>query len=101
MKGNKDNVWSVDNELSQNEREKERASRRMPRGKRLARRKRIKPGGADARVVVSGAMLMEVETVLQTQVLPFLFSLELWGASKMLYSGKFRDWAFQKALIRR
>ncbi|XP_042958725.1 uncharacterized protein LOC122294222 [Carya illinoinensis] len=67
VKGNKDNVWSVDNELSENEREKEKASRRMPRGKRLVRRKRIKPGGADAGVVVSGAMLMEVETVLQTQ----------------------------------
>lgn len=97
MKGNKDNVWSVDNELSENEREKEKASRRMARGKRLVRRKRIKPGGADAGVVVSGAMLMEVETVLQTQVLSFLFSLELWGANRMLNSGNLGIGAFQKS----
>lgn len=49
MKGNKENVWSVDNELAKKE--------KKGRG-------RSKKSG---RVVVTGAMLMEVETVLQTQ----------------------------------
>lgn len=66
MKGKKDNVWSVDNELAM--KEKERAGKRRPRGRRVVRRKRTKHGGG-GRVMVSGVMLMEVETVLQTQVL--------------------------------
>lgn len=45
------------------ENEKERANRRKPKGRRVAKRR--SKGG---RVMVSGAMLMEVETVLQTQV---------------------------------
>lgn len=57
-------MWSVDNEISQ--REKERANKRRPKGRRVVKKKRIK-SGSGARVIVSGAMLMEVETVLQTQ----------------------------------
>uniref|UniRef100_A0A2N9GIU0 DUF3598 domain-containing protein n=1 Tax=Fagus sylvatica TaxID=28930 RepID=A0A2N9GIU0_FAGSY len=62
VKGKKDNVWSVDNELAQ----KDKTSKRRPKGRRMVRRKRTKAGG-DGRVLVSGAMLVEVETVLQTQ----------------------------------
>ncbi|XP_059459221.1 uncharacterized protein LOC132188705 [Corylus avellana] len=63
VKGKKENVWSVDNEVAQ--KEKERTGGRSPRGSRVVRRKKTKPGGG--RVIVSGAMLMEDETVLQTQ----------------------------------
>lgn len=79
MKGKKDNVWSLDNELAQ--KEKERTGGRSPRGSRVVRRKRTKPGGG--RVIVSGAMLMEDETVLQTQVLSFFLNLVLWGLWKV------------------
>lgn len=69
-KGKPDNVWSVDNELAAQEKERGRPTRR--RGKRrVVRRKGSKDGDGRA-VLVSGAMLMEVETVLQTQVLLFL-----------------------------
>lgn len=58
MKGNKENVWSVDNELAK----KEKKGR--GRSKKVVKRNKSKKSG---RVVVTGAMLMEVETVLQTQ----------------------------------
>ncbi|XP_054795578.1 uncharacterized protein LOC129301022 [Prosopis cineraria] len=65
IRGNKDNVWSVDNDLANAtaEKEKARASRRKQKGRSMVKRK----GGRGGRVLVSGAMLMEVETVLQTQ----------------------------------
>ncbi|OMO69629.1 hypothetical protein CCACVL1_19374 [Corchorus capsularis] len=65
VKGNKENIWSVDNEKAKesSEREKERGKRRRRKGKRVVRSRKNKMG----RVLVSGAMLMEVETVLQTQ----------------------------------
>ncbi|KAL5560530.1 hypothetical protein UlMin_036741, partial [Ulmus minor] len=62
VKGKKENVWSVDNEVAAME--KEKTSRRRQRGKRVVRKKRSNNGRG---VKVSGAMLMEVETVLQTQ----------------------------------
>lgn len=61
-------MWSVDNEFAEAEAEKE--SKRRRRSKRM--RMRVKKVGKkmmEGRVLVSGAMLMEVETVLQTQVL--------------------------------
>lgn len=66
VRGKKDNVWSIDNDVaraaSEKERSRPRASRK--RGRRVVRGKR----GRDGKVMVSAAMLMEVETVLQTQV---------------------------------
>lgn len=63
-------MWSVDNELAAQE--KAKPTRR--RGKRrVVKGKRSRDGGGRG-VLVSGAMLMEVETVLQTQVLPFKFN---------------------------
>lgn len=57
----KDNVWSVDNEAAPG-----RGGRRKGGGKTVrGRRKRMKE---DGKVMVSGAMLLEVETILQTQV---------------------------------
>ncbi|XP_047253855.1 uncharacterized protein LOC107845474 isoform X4 [Capsicum annuum] len=62
----KDNVWSIDNEMAktEKERDKPRSRRRKRGGKRMRNvtKKRI----CD-RVMISSAMLMEVETVLQTQ----------------------------------
>lgn len=55
----------MDNELAKAQKEKDRATRRNPKGRWVTKRKRNKGG----RILVSGAMLMEVETVLQTQVL--------------------------------
>ncbi|XP_057981385.1 uncharacterized protein LOC131166817 [Malania oleifera] len=58
----KDNVWSVDNDLAKAEKERE--------GRRKRRRKRVKKVGkrrVGGSILVSGPMLMEVETVLQTQ----------------------------------
>ena len=75
VKGKKDNVWSVDNELAQ--KDKEKTTKRRPKGKRMVRRKRTK-AGAGGRVLVSSAMLVEVETVLQTQV-TMSFLLEFWN----------------------
>ncbi|XP_058221735.1 uncharacterized protein LOC131331820 [Rhododendron vialii] len=62
----KDNVWSVDNEMAKAaEKERERGERRKKKGKRVKSvRKRGKGGDM---VMVSGSMLMEIETVLQTQ----------------------------------
>ncbi|KFK37279.1 hypothetical protein AALP_AA4G236400 [Arabis alpina] len=63
LKGNKDNVWSVDNEIAEKEKRKSKpkgGSRRRRRGKRLGR-------GRIGRVLVSRTMLIEIETILQTQ----------------------------------
>ncbi|KAK9144637.1 hypothetical protein Sjap_004540 [Stephania japonica] len=63
----KENPWSVDKERARAAtREKERGRRSSVRRKRG---KRVKGGGDGdgSRVMVSGTMLMEVETVLQTQ----------------------------------
>lgn len=72
VKGNKENVWSVDNQLaklsSSSSSQKENGRGRKQRGRKIIKKKRGKGG----RVIVTGAMLLEVETVLQTQV-PFFF----------------------------
>ncbi|XP_047335186.1 uncharacterized protein LOC124938731 [Impatiens glandulifera] len=57
----KDNVWSVDNDIANSENGNVVQRRRGKRGKKV--RKRSKSD----KVMVSGAMLIEVETVLQTQ----------------------------------
>ncbi|CAA0820348.1 Domain of unknown function (DUF3598 [Striga hermonthica] len=61
----KENVWSIDNEIARAEKEKERMARRrrMRKGRKRVRHVNRKGG----KVMVSGSMLMEVETVLQTQ----------------------------------
>eukprot|EP00268_Persea_americana_P051710 TRINITY_DN5730_c0_g2_i2.p1 TRINITY_DN5730_c0_g2~~TRINITY_DN5730_c0_g2_i2.p1 ORF type:complete len:509 (-),score=126.53 TRINITY_DN5730_c0_g2_i2:333-1859(-) len=60
----KENVWSVDNELAKAEEAVEEWKRRRRLGKRMKNlRKRSRKSG----MVISPAMLMEVETVLQTQ----------------------------------
>lgn len=59
-------MWSVDNDASAMvQKEKEKATRRRRRGRRVRTVKRSKGD----RVMISQAMLMEVERVLQTQVL--------------------------------
>ncbi|KAK3141895.1 hypothetical protein QOZ80_4BG0339590 [Eleusine coracana subsp. coracana] len=68
----KDNVWSVDNERAAAEkvRAPKHRRRRRPGGRRSSpppSQGRRKGKDADSRVLVSGAMLVEVETVLQTQ----------------------------------
>lgn len=60
LKGNKENTWSVDNEIAESEKRK-----RKPKGRR--RGKRLGAGGRKGRVLVSGTMLIETETLLQTQ----------------------------------
>lgn len=60
----KDNVWSVDNEMAKEVQEKERDRRRR---RKKGRGKRVKKVGKGSNIIASGAMLMEVETVLQTQ----------------------------------
>lgn len=57
----------MDNELANAQKGKDgnRTTRRKPKARRVIKRKRNQSG----RIMVSGAMLMEVETVLQTQVL--------------------------------
>ncbi|KAL2319861.1 hypothetical protein Fmac_028830 [Flemingia macrophylla] len=62
VRGNKDNVWSIDNDLA-NMASSQKDNMRKKRGRRVVRRKGSKGG----RVIVSGVMLVEVETVLQTQ----------------------------------
>lgn len=63
----KENVWSIDNEMTktEKERDKPRRGRRKRGGKRMRNVTRKSKGD---RVMISSAMLMEVETVLQTQV---------------------------------
>ncbi|KAL6569284.1 hypothetical protein OROMI_013798 [Orobanche minor] len=60
-----ENVWSIDNEMAKHiDKEKERMTRR----KKKKGVKRVKNGNRKGdRVMVSGSMLMEVETVLQAQ----------------------------------
>lgn len=60
----KDNVWSVDNKVAE---EKERESQRRRRRRKGRSSNRVKKIAKGSNVMVSGAMLMEVETVLQTQ----------------------------------
>lgn len=58
----KDNVWSIDNDMAEIEEKGRTRGRRKRRGKRVRSANR-----KGERVMVSGSMLMEVETVLQTQ----------------------------------
>ncbi|KAL0720504.1 hypothetical protein Bca4012_035103 [Brassica carinata] len=62
LKGNKENIWSVDNDTAENEKRK-----RKPKGRRRGKRLGVGGGGRKGRVLVSGTMLIETETVLQTQ----------------------------------
>lgn len=68
--GGKENVWSVDNEMAEAEKEKEKMKRRKKKrggaGRRLPSG-RGNGGDSKSRFMVSGPMLVEVETVLQTQ----------------------------------
>lgn len=67
VKGKKENVWSIDNDMAEAEKEKDKGNtkqRRRKKGKKVVKGRKNKIG----RVLVSGSMLMEVETVLQTQV---------------------------------
>lgn len=82
LKGKKENVWSIDNEIAEKEKERERAKQRRRKGRRVDREKRSR----DGKVLVSGAMLMEVETLLQTQVLSSWFYFEFfWGCACYCY----------------
>ncbi|CAN6268756.1 unnamed protein product [Urochloa humidicola] len=66
----KENVWSVDNDRAAKDagREPKHRRRRRPGARRMPPpSSRRKGKDAGSRVLVSGAMLMEVETVLQTQ----------------------------------
>lgn len=69
VKGKKENVWSVDNELASKSKNRS-TTRGRQRGRRVLKKKQKKENtsnhGRDA-VMVSDAMLMEVEKVLQTQ----------------------------------
>ncbi|KAL4303348.1 hypothetical protein GQ457_10G000010 [Hibiscus cannabinus] len=62
VKDKKENVWSIDNERAKAEKEKERRRRRR-KGKTVVNGRKNKMDS----VLISAAMLMEVETVLQTQ----------------------------------
>ncbi|XP_011016396.1 PREDICTED: uncharacterized protein LOC105119903 [Populus euphratica] len=64
-RGRKENVWSIDNDMEKttSDKEKERGKQKRRKGRRVVRGKRNKAG----EIMVSGTMLMEVETVLQTQ----------------------------------
>ncbi|KAL9254999.1 hypothetical protein AKJ16_DCAP20707 [Drosera capensis] len=70
LKGEKEseNVWSIDNRFAEEIEEME--ERRGGRGRigRTGRRRVRKGNGKGSRVLVSGTMLIELETVLQTQV---------------------------------
>lgn len=62
----KENVWSIDNDLAS-----ARASEEKTRKYRKRRGRKVRSSGrrrSSDKVMVSGSMLMEVETVLQTQV---------------------------------
>ncbi|KAI4302836.1 hypothetical protein MLD38_038537 [Melastoma candidum] len=69
VKGRKENVWSIDNDVARAE--EEAAAREREWSQRRRKRKGRKPGrslqGRGGTVLVSESMLMEVETVLQTQ----------------------------------
>lgn len=77
VRGKQENVWSVDNEVA-------KAKQKESRTRRRGRRRGAKAKGKTGQVLVSPAMLMEIETVLQTQVLLlyciifyfYLYSLE-------------------------
>ncbi|KAL5724014.1 hypothetical protein ACHQM5_007332 [Ranunculus cassubicifolius] len=61
----KENVWSIDNNLAKQSEEKEIfKGRRRKKGKRV---KNLNKKDPNSRVLVSGSMLVGVETVLQTQ----------------------------------
>lgn len=61
-------MWSIDNEVAKAEKEKNKTRRRRKRGGKRVRN--VNRRGD--RVLVSGSMLMEVETVLQMQVIIFI-----------------------------
>ncbi|KAJ0258566.1 Dihydroorotate dehydrogenase [Hirschfeldia incana] len=62
LKGNKENIWSVDNDTAENENRK-----RKPKGKKQRSKRLGSGGGKKGRILISGTMLIESETVLQTQ----------------------------------
>lgn len=68
----KDNVWSIDSEVTKAEKEKEKTRRKKKRGNGRRMTKNTVQKSRCGRVMVSGAMLIETETVLQTQVIRFV-----------------------------
>ncbi|KAI5647514.1 hypothetical protein M9H77_33519 [Catharanthus roseus] len=68
IKGGKENVWSLDNEMAKEKEKEKMKRRRKKKGVGRMRNVTTRRGHGDGdKVMVSGAMLMEVETVLQTQ----------------------------------
>ncbi|XP_020599331.1 uncharacterized protein LOC110038768 [Phalaenopsis equestris] len=61
----KDNVWSIDNELASKKAAEEKKG--LKRRRKLRKKVKDSSRSGDSTVMVSGAMLTEVETVLQTQ----------------------------------
>lgn len=73
-------MWSVDNEMAKEKEKEKMKRRRKKKGVGRMRNVTTRRGHGDGdKVMVSGAMLMEVETVLQTQVLPLLSSFWLFS----------------------
>lgn len=67
--GGKENVWSVDNKMAEaEEKDKEKLRRRKKKRGGGGLKKNWGKKNNNSTCMVSGAMLMEVETVLQTQV---------------------------------
>lgn len=64
MKG-KENVWSIDNEMAKTEKERDKPRKRKKRGGK--RMRNVTRKSKSNRIMISSAMLMEVETLLQTQ----------------------------------
>ncbi|XP_019159360.1 PREDICTED: uncharacterized protein LOC109156035 [Ipomoea nil] len=63
----KDNVWSIDSEMTKSEKDKEKTRRKKKRGNGRRMTRNTVQKSRCGRVMVSGVMLIETETVLQTQ----------------------------------
>lgn len=88
LKGNKENIWSVDNEMAENEKRKRKPKGGRKRGKRLGK----------GRVLVSGTMLIETETVLQTQVSTSVFFKTIPSVKVMIFNYKNRFFFYKRSL---
>ncbi|KAM7274853.1 hypothetical protein ACFE04_016719 [Oxalis oulophora] len=83
---NKENVWSVDNQIADKRIEGgTRNQTSSSRRRRTTKRRTAKSGDGSNRVLVSGGMLMEVETLLQTQEEPVI--RPLWNTFASSVSG--------------
>lgn len=63
----KDNVWSIDNEMANAEKEKMARKKKKRSRKEMRMIRKISPKSGYGRIMISSAMLIEIETVLQTQ----------------------------------